>query len=312
MRDESVFLLMLLVNLLVAVIYVLWNVVFVATYQKRTEKKDVKDNRRTYILRFVVMLLCPVIGSLFFLLSFLVFKLPFWRKMDLEDVIFSKERVRIQMKADEERERNIIPLEEAISVNEKTRLRMVMMNVLKGDIQSSLSAISLALNIKDSETSHYAASVLSDELNKFRINVQKMYLEMQRNPEDAECGEQLLDYMNHVLEQQIFTEIEQKRFVHMMNDTADLLYEKNRESLTVKKCENVCLRFLEIRDFENAEKWCMILETLHPQELAAYTCKLKLYFTMKNREAFFETLETLKKADVVIDYETLELIRLFS
>lgn len=312
MTDEKIFLLMIVVNFLVAAVYFLWNTVLVTTLGGKKRKEKLKDNRRTYLLRFVVMLLCPVVGPLFFFFSFLIFKLPFWMEMDLADVVFSKERVRIQMKADEERERNVVPLEEAISVNEKTRLRMVMMNVLKGDIQSSLSAIAQALNVKDSETSHYAASVLSDELNEFRINVQKMYMEIQKNPDNVECGEQMLDYMNRVLEQNIFTEIEQRRFIHMMDETGELLFRNSWESLTAKRCEAVCLRSVEAKDFERGEKWCMRLAALYPLELAAYTCKLKLYFTMRNREAFFETLEALKKADVVIDHETLELIRLFS
>ena len=33
---------------------------------------------------------------------------------------------------------------------------------------------------------------------------------------------------------------------------------------------------------------------------------------MENREKFFNVMEELKKADVVIDRETLELIRIFS
>ncbi len=41
-------------------------------------------------------------------------------------------------------------------------------------------------------------------------------------------------------------------------------------------------------------------------------CKLKLYFARQDREAFFETMEALKKSDVVINNETLELIRIFS
>ncbi len=153
---------------------------------------------------------------------------------------------------------------------------------------------------------------MSSELNEFRINVQKIYVEMQKNPEQGEFGEQMLDYMNRVLEQKVFTEIEQSRFVHMMDETAELLYENSRGSLTAKRCEGICLRHIEIKDFEVGEKWCMRLAELHPLELAAYTCKLKLYFTMNNKEAFFEALEALKKSDVVIDHETLELIRLFS
>lgn len=41
----------------------------------------------------------------------------------------------------------------------------------------------MALNSEDSETSHYAASVLRDELNDFRSNVQKMYTQMQQETE---------------------------------------------------------------------------------------------------------------------------------
>ena len=39
---------------------------------------------------------------------------------------------------------------------------------------------------------------------------------------------------------------------------------------------------------------------------------MKLYFARQDREAFFETLGLLKKSNVVIDSETLELIRIFS
>lgn len=50
----------------------------------------------------------------------------------------------------------------------------------------------------------------------------------------------------------------------------------------------------------------------YPDELASYTCRLKLYFACQDREVFFDALETLKRSDVVIDTETLELIRVFS
>nr|WP_304577199.1 hypothetical protein [uncultured Acetatifactor sp.] len=47
------------------------------------------------------------------------------------------------------------------------------------------------------------------------------------------------------------------------------------------------------------------------EELPSYTCRLKLYFARQDREVFFETLDALKKSNVIIDSETLELIRVF-
>lgn len=312
MRDERAFLLLIAINFLVAIIYLFLNAVLLVTLREREGAEDAYDNRRAYLLRFLVMILCPVIGVLFFFFSYFIYRLPVWTEMDLGDVIFSKERVRTQLKADEERERNVVPLEEAVAVNEKTDLRMVMMNVLKGDIQFSLSAVSLALDNKDTETSHYAASVLSDVFNEFRSNVQKMHVEIQKEPVCKEYLEQMLDYMNGILEQRVFTQIEQRYFMHLMDEAAERLYDKNKESLTAKRCEDICMRLLEEKNFEGAKKWCRRLSELHSNELAAYTCKLKLYFTMRNREAFLEALESLRKSDVVIDHETLELIRLFS
>ena len=59
------------------------------------------------MIRFIVMVLCPVVGPAFFLCSYLLFKTVFRQAVDLEDVVFGKERVRTHLKADEERERNI-------------------------------------------------------------------------------------------------------------------------------------------------------------------------------------------------------------
>ena len=49
----------------------------------------------------------------------------------------------------------------------------------------------------------------------------------------------------------------------------------------------------------------------YPNTLATYSCFLKLYFSNGQREKFFATIDDLKRSSVVIDRETLELIRVF-
>lgn len=316
-RDERIFLIVLLVNLVVALVYLLAGALFIvpahAAATDREKEEFLYDNRRTYLLRFLVMLLCPVIGPLFFFMGQLFYLLVFWRDVDLADVIFSKERVRTHMKADEERERDIIPLEEAILVNEKKDLRMVMMNVIKEDIRNSLASITLALDSEDSEASHYAAAVLSDELNKFRLYVQKLWRRIQEEePGETECEEILLDYMDNILRQRIFSSHEQRKFVNILTETAESLYQKDAARLTLGRYEEVCLRALEIKDFDCTAKWCGRMKEQFPEELTSYACRLKLCFARQDREGFFEALEALKKSNVVIDNETLELIRIFS
>ena len=315
-REEQIFLLVLIINTVIAVIYFLVGILIMVPVRGRKKKEEterLRDNRRTYLIRFIVMLLCPVFGIVFFFVSHLLFLTIFRRKVDLEDVVFSKERVRTQLKADEDRERNLVPIEEAIVINDNKSLREVMLNTVKGDIKDFLSAISMALDTEDSESAHYAASILSFELDEFRLEVERLYEEIkEEEPGETGAERKLLDYMNVILKQKVFTDLEQKRYVRMMADVAETFFEKNPLEITQEQYENVCLRLMEIREYEKSEKWCLRLSEQYPDQLSSYTCKLKLYFVIKNREAFFQTLDGLKASDVVIDNETLELVRILS
>ena len=313
---ECFFVIVCLVNAAISVLYLVWGICVAVPAKNAAQGEEnpvLHDNRRAYVIRFIVMLFCPVTGPLFLLGSHLLFLLFFRREVDLEDVVFSKERIRQHLKADEERERDIVPVEEALAVSDQKYLRGLMLKVLRGDIQKSLEAITLALDSEDSETSHYAASVLQDELNEFRTYVQKLYVEMQHEEDDeTDCEEMLIGYMDAVLKQKVFTGVEQSRFVEMMDEAAQKLYRKNTAKMTPAYYETVILRSLELKLFEQAGVWCQRLEEAYPDQLTAYSCRMKLYYTEGKRKQFFEVLDQIKKSEIVIDSETLEFIRIFS
>lgn len=297
-----VFVTVLAVNLLIVIIYLLWNILF---------RK--KENNRSYWIRSFIMILCPVVGICFFLLAHIFYLMFFSEPVDLEDVIFSKERVRTFIHADEESERNMVPLEEAIEVTDTEALRTLMVNIVRGDIKKSLATIALALNGDDTETAHYAASVLQDALNEFRTTVQKDYLLVKdENTENRQVvAGMLIGYMNDVLEQKVLTDIEQVAYVEMMEEVCEILYSLEPERMTSSLFEFVSLRLLEIKRYDNSQKWCERAAYQYPNTLATYTCQLKLYFNSGQKERFFEVIEELKKSAIVIDNETLELIRVF-
>lgn len=298
--QEKLLIVLLIINTIIVSLYLLWNFI-------RKKKAS-----RSCLMRSVVMLLCPIAGPLFFLISYLLYLVFFTEEVDLEDVVFSKERVRTFVHADEERERNMVPLEEAIEITDTSGLRTLMLDVVRGDIQKSLSSIALALNSQDTETAHYAASVLQDALNDFRINVQKQYHLIQNEDENQLLyAEALIDYMNQVLAQKVFAELEQKNYVEILDAVCENLYLKKKERITSSIYEAVSLRLLEVEDYENCTKWCERAMYQYPNTLSTYSCQLKLYFNSGQKKKFFEVIEELKRSAVVIDSETLELIRVF-
>ena len=272
-------------------------------------------SRTGYLFKALVILLCPVVGILFFLVTQLMYVLFFRTKADLTDVIFGKDKVVANRKADEDSERNRVPIEEALAVADKESLRSLVMDVVKGDIRKSLATISLALNSEDTETSHYAASVLRDALNDFRQESQELYNAFHKGDEGAaDYACMMIEYMNEVLCQEVFPDIEQRSYVEMVEEACTWLYksEEHRYRLHCEYIEWMAALLLRLKEYERMEIWCNRCMEIYPEELTSYTIPLKLYFSIQDKEKFFAAMDRLKKSDVVIDRDTLDLIRVFS
>ena len=293
------FIILLVLNLLVVVVYLIWN------HLRRKEK-----SLSTW-MKAGMMLLCPVVGPTFVFVAFWTSRLFMLMSMDLSDVVFSKERVETFIRPDEETEKNMVSLEEALEVTDKKSLRSFILNVIRGDYKNSLSSIALALNSEDTETAHYAASILQDVLSDFRVGVQEKYRTLDEDEEHiAENCVNLLEYMNPVVEQKVLTDLEQRSMAER-NEVLQKAWTADRQKISSSVYEKVCQRLLETEDYENCRKWCARVREQYPDALSSYTCQLKLFFSCGDRENFFRIMQELKESDITIDNETLELIRIF-
>ena len=237
------FIILLVLNLLVVVVYLIWN------HLRRKEK-----SLSTW-MKAGMMLLCPVVGPAFVFVALWTSRLFMLMSMDLSDVVFSKERVETFIRPDEETEKNMVSLEEALEVTDKKSLRSFILNVIRGDYKNSLSSIALALNSEDTETAHYAASILQDVLSDFRVGVQEKYRTMDEDAEHiAENCVNLLEYMNPVVEQKVLTDLEQRSMAERMDEVLQKAWTADRQKISSSVYEKVCQRLLETEDYENCRK----------------------------------------------------------
>ena len=367
-----------------------------------------KKTEGGFTARCIVMLLCPVIGAAYFLFGWLWKKLFFHKPVDLVDVIFSKEREKILLKANEEGERNILPIEDAVVLTDTENARKIMLEVLLHDVRKSLGSISLALNSEDSELSHYAASVLQSNLGKFRSSVQELVENVdgteselceaeendgdiktergaefakqlaksgsendagtQETEDDAEEGsarkesnlvyadisdklEESLDYARHtdaayeqgmrafygetdeaqnlkdklnemtevahglieevwcVLDQKVLSEMESIQYTELIERIGLLIMK--RDLLDAEEMSKIADSWLRLDRYDKCLFWCEKLRECHPEDLEAYSCRLKLYYASGERESFFETMKEMKNAGIALDHEMMELVRVF-
>ena len=309
---EREFLILLLVNLIVVVLYLLFELVLRWVWGKERSK--------SCLLKAGVMLLCPLVGAALVLFGWVFYKLLYWREVQLADVLFSKDRIEPQMPVDEQRESNLAPVEEAVTVMDRNDLRDMMLNVVRGNVSASAPAIAMALESSDSEASHYAATALQSLLDEFRTTVQENYERItaepkedtpEENAERMELAVETVEFMAEFLRHRLLTEGEHRRYAALMDDLCERLLEGAPELLAITHYEAVSMQLLEVRDYEMCRKWCLRAYATYPEKLEAYACQLKLYFMSGEREKFFRILRELRSSDVAIDKETLELIRVF-
>ena len=189
-----------------------------------------------------------------------------------------------------------------------------MLNVLLGETEESLSAIALALDSDDSEVAHYAASFLQSKMDTFRINVRRTQQKIEESDiEEEECQKQILElirYMNHMLKQKVFMQVEQEDYVEQMEQLCEKLFQNARDRLLPDCYEWIMGRVMEQGEYEKAEQWGNRYCEQYPDRMSSYTLRLKLYFETSQKERFFEVLDQLRASSVVIDNRTLELIRM--
>ena len=298
------FLAVVIVNCVVTMGYLIWYLIF---------KRD-QDNRKQYIMHAVIMVLCPVVGPLFFLCGYLKYRFIKFGDRDLSDVEFSKQRHAARVKADEERERNIVPVEESIMISDQEKKRTNMLNILLGETGETLSAIALALDSDDSEVAHYAASFLQSKLDAFRERVRQSKQMIQEQKDRGEPYQDavlvLIRDMDQILKQQVLTRVEQLDYVGQMETLCQDLYDNDRDRLEVSCYSSLFSRLLELQAYDRAEFWGERFADQYPDQLQAYKLRMRLYFETEEKEKFFETLGQLKASNVVIDNQTLKLIRM--
>lgn len=307
-------------NTLIAVLYLVWGLVYVPVANAALHNKENKGKsdaarlrRGRYVLRSFIILLCPVIGIFYFGCSNMLHRIFFHKDVDLSAVIFSKEKIRQVLRSDMEQEINFASIEEAVAVSDYQNQRQLMMNVLRSDIKDSLGSISLALNSQDSETSHYAATALRDELGGFRSNVQKMWQALKKNEKNKteQCCE-MIEYMYPMLKQSVFPISEQRNYVNMLNELVDSIYELDKTQLKPAYYEWLIDQLLGIENYSEAERWCTHARNELKGQLIPYKCCLKLYYSTHNSRQFFETMQELRESNIPIDSDTLETFRMFN
>lgn len=300
-QEIILFISILLINTLICIIYYLRG----AAHHKEDE------GIRKYLILSIFMFFCPVAGPFFLAMGTVGYYLFFDSDIDLAAITFSKERVDVVERPDEESEMNLVPMEEAIMIKDKESLRQLLLTVLRGDMSKSINAVTKALNSSDSEASHYAASAIMDITAEFQKTIQKFQVQLAENPKDLEVNQLYIEYLIRMLSTNFLSDMELRTYVYELQHVCISFYEHTPSGMKVEYMSGLIDLLSKVGDLQAAEPWLIRIQKDHPDDMEMYRCVLHFYYETKNKIKFFELLHALKTSDITIDKDLLEMIRIF-
>ena len=82
--------------------------------------------------------------------------------------------------------KDMVPLEEALLINDPHKRRTLMMNILRSDPMQYLDLLLLARFNDDTETAHYATATIMELQRQFQLELQQRQAELARHEDDFE------------------------------------------------------------------------------------------------------------------------------
>lgn len=271
------------------------------------QKKSYRVNKLLVGTAFVLFI--PCIGILYYL--FMVAFKPLKQKKTIEDFgrimddkVFEGTYL---LKSRATHSKNIVPIEEALILNDNKTKREILLSALKHDSFAYVDQLKIALKDKDTETSHYAAAALMEIKRKLTLNIQQFSYNYENNKDDISLAIAYSDVLKKYLESGMLDERNQRKYmytyVHVLADINKLAPQKLHY---FKERINI---LISLKEYEMADLACEQFLMEHPSEEEPYLRYLKLYYVMRDCDKFEKMLNKIKTSNIALSHNGLNKVR---
>jgi len=282
------------------------NTVIAAAY---TVLMWLKDRSTNAPQRGGIIILCPVVGMLCLLTSFLVDKVLSQKAVDYENLSIDKTRKQFLQPVDREREMEVLPLEEILAVSTVGEKRRAMLNMLKQDAGKNLALIRKAAEDEDSETSHYAAAALTDMLGRFSAELNALQIAYDKDRSSLRANRELLDAVRRVLDGGGLMKVEESRYQYMVISLIQNLEKDHPDEMTPADYTAMVRALYSVGRPQEAEKWAELSLERQPEAEGSYLNVMFIKYALGKGAEFDAALKRLTGSSIALSETGLRIVR---
>lgn len=260
-------------------------------------------------LRGITMLVCPVVGPCCYGVCFLI-ELIFPKSDEgYSKLSIDKSRREYVAKVDKEYEMEVLPLEEVLTVSSAKDRRRAMLNMLKMDISENLNLVRKAVENEDSETSHYAASALTDVFNQFNLELNDLQVKYDNDRSNQQTNTEFLDVVLRILNSGGLVGVEETKYYYMYINLMLNLEKYHWEAITEEYYAMMVKALQKVGKLPDAEKWAELSLQRQPDVEQSYLNVMYIKYILGKEEEFEEILKKLTGSNIALSQKGLDIVR---
>lgn len=291
------------------VIYILFGLHILLAIVYAMDFRYDRGSMHNTLLRFVVCFFIPIFGFAFMWFSDYYekrMKLVKGRKQNFTSEKASE--LELLNPLDLEDETNKVPMVDALQMDYSQR-RKAVVDTLKEDAMDYIGVLKEALLNEDSETSHYASSVIMDIQNRMQTAIFKKEERFQTKPDDMENTLSFEAELYRVIKSGIYEKRDLHKYYVKYKVVSDYLL-KEEDPKEACLHDRIEIDF-DLGDIAHAGELCERYKKAYPSSETMVVDYIRYYVMLKDREGLNRFFEQLKTLPVLLTSKSLQYIRFF-
>lgn len=223
------------------------------------------------------------------------------RQVGVESFKISDIRYKRIVVDDDSNETITVPLEEAISVNNASVRRKLMMDILHRNPEEYIELLQMTRTADDTELTHYATTTMMEIQNKYELEIHKLSEEIKENPKELQVLKKyrkvLLKYIDSGLISGKILEIYRAQLDDILRKLCEMLPENRvyfqdyiRNQIALGKNDNVDGQIMDM-----INRW--------PDEVQVYQIYVEFLWKSNRGDEIPGVLNRLKEGNVYLSSE---------
>ena len=197
----------------------------------------------------------------------------------------------------EENDRDVVPLEEALVLNDPARRRELIMNILNDDPGEYVELLKLARMNEDVEVVHYAITAMVELSKEYDYRLQKNEKKYMAAPDDPAILEEYCDFLKEYLSQG-FMEKQMEQI--QRNQYTQLLLKQLGKKINLHTCVCLMENLMVQGDFALAGKTLKIMNQNWHRSEEYWIWKIRYLAAQKMGREIEESLKALKEEHIYL------------